>query len=425
MTAARVTVLRSHLFRPKRAAFSRERAAHRAESRQKCWFEILAESSLLYLLGNIRLENNRCGGVIHTTAVEKNVVDYFTFDRLFTRSTNMNGIKRELKANYSFSEVDKNKTYEFLSSIDCNPYHDFKSFANEIYDKLKKTSLLPDSFIKIVKEYRNSSGTADPVIFIENCPIDIDLPVFDYDNPLQSKYDLKKTFIAEGFLTLYACISGQMPIGYSNINNGDVFQKDIYPMRKLAKSQSQKALGPLYFHGDLINHFVRPDWINMLAMRSNSRNECYTTFSFNKDVLSHLSSDVIENLARHEFHTPKDCSKKSVDNAKLSNVKAHPILSDQLNIGFLENRTFGLTDRAKLAVEALIHSLHKNKKCVQMIKGDFIGMCNNLLLHGREVREIGDVEALKQRWTMKSANVSSIAAHSKHLVPGSSYMING
>jgi len=55
----------------------------------------------------------------------------------------------------------------------------------------------------------------------------------------------KRTFVAEGFLLLYAKLMSQEPIGYINVNDGDVFQ-DIHPMESLSESQSQKALKNIF-----------------------------------------------------------------------------------------------------------------------------------------------------------------------------------
>lgn len=77
----------------------------------------------------------------------------------------------------------------------------------------------------------------------------------------------------------------QEPIGYTNVNDGDIFQ-DIHPKRDLVNSQSQKALKPIFFHKDLANHFVRPDWVNILGLRASTENEVYTSFARNKDVYS-------------------------------------------------------------------------------------------------------------------------------------------
>jgi L-asparagine oxygenase len=72
-------------------------------------------------------------------------------------------------------------------------------------------------------------------------------------------------------------------VGYVNVNDGDVFQ-DIYPKESMASSQSQKALKEIHFHKDLANHFVRPDQVYMVGMRSHRRNAVYTSFVRNSDI---------------------------------------------------------------------------------------------------------------------------------------------
>lgn len=96
----------------------------------------------------------------------------------------------------------------------------------------------------------------------------------------------------------------EMPaIGYINVNDGDVFQ-DIYPMKSLSETQSQKALVALGFHKDLANHFVRPDFVNMLSMRAYEGNQIFTTFVKNIDLIQKLDPSDLDLMRQELFYTP-------------------------------------------------------------------------------------------------------------------------
>jgi hypothetical protein len=112
---------------------------------------------------------------------------------------------------------------------------------------------------------------------------------------------------------------GQQPIGYINVNNGDIFQ-DIHPMRSLMETQSQKASKTIYFHKDLANHFVRPDWVNILGLRASPENDIYTSFVRNKDLIEALDPIILDRLRREEFNTPYDDLTLSSSNVKLEDA---------------------------------------------------------------------------------------------------------
>jgi hypothetical protein len=59
------------------------------------------------------------------------------------------------------------------------------------------------------------------------------VPYLDFGNPLASKHELKKTFAAEAFLSVFAELQGTSIITYRTANNGDMFH-DIHPAKKTA-----------------------------------------------------------------------------------------------------------------------------------------------------------------------------------------------
>ncbi|ERJ37720.1 putative oxygenase [Burkholderia sp. AU4i] len=218
----------------------------------------------------------------------------------------------------------------------------------------------------------------------------------------------------------------QEPIGYANVNDGDIFQ-DIHPKRDLVASQSQKALKPIFFHKDLANHFVRPDWVNILGLRSSTENEVYTSFVRNKDLLNELDSQTQAVLRRPEFYTPFDDLTMYKSAVQLGNADMHPILggATPTDFRFFENRTEGQTPAAKLAVARLVDVLHRLKKRVLIQPGDLIGSANNDCLHNKDVGTIRDEKALKERWLMKTVNVRSLQDHHAHFIEGRPRIVHG
>ena len=115
----------------------------------------------------------------------------------------------------------------------------YKTFSDEV-DALIKDGL-PDGFKSICEERKKLSLMDHPFNFFVNCPIDKVLPELSFKNAVEDKRNLKNTFVSEAFLLCYAKLMGQEPIGYTNVNDGDVFQ-DIHPLESMAGSQSQLSL---------------------------------------------------------------------------------------------------------------------------------------------------------------------------------------
>jgi len=87
--------------------------------------------------------------------------------------------------------------------------------------------------------------------------------------------------------------------------NGDMFH-DIYPMRDLAHTPSQKTVDTIKFHADISNNRLRPDWVYLLSVRNDPVDDVYTVFIRLQDVFARLGDDVIEKLERPVFFSPKD-----------------------------------------------------------------------------------------------------------------------
>ncbi len=242
--------------------------------------------------------------------------------------------------------------------------------------------------------------------------------------PVESKYELKKTFIGEAFLVLYSELLGTPAIGYKNVNAGDIVH-DIFPKEELYHTQSQKTLAPIGFHMDLANHFVRPDHVNILAMRSCPGNEIYTTFVRNLDLHDELNA-ITDLLRRPDYYTPFDDLSTYGDKAnELGEAAPHPILLGDHDFVYFEGRTRGADADGQRATAALDTALHRRKRSVLMRPGDFVSIANNYSLHGKDVETIRDPYQQKIRWSIKTVNVDALAKHAAHYVPGHYGLVNG
>jgi hypothetical protein len=202
-----------------------------------------------------------------------------------------------------------------------------------------------------------------------------------------------------------------------------VFQ-DIYPKQSMAASQSQKALKEIHFHKDLANHFVRPDQVYMVGMRSHRENEVYTSFVRNIDIWPRFGEDELEVLRSPAFYTPFD-DLSVVGSRELGEADKHPVLGPIGDLRYFENRTHGLSSAAEQALVKLDEALHALKQRVFIEPGDFVITYNNFTIHAKEVVKVADEEKLRTRWIIKTVNVDSIAPHLAHLVPGTDYLIDG
>lgn len=332
----------------------------------------------------------------------------------------------EMTVDYFFSNDANEALTRRLLEIRTNPYKSYAGFRSDVLRVMAETGPVPEDFRRLCCAKRRVNSFDDPYVLLKNCPVDPELPMLDLDNPVVDKRNRKTTYVAEAFLVLYAELMGQQPIGYINVNDGDVFQ-DIHPMRSLMATQSQKAAKSIFFHKDLANHFVRPDWVNILGLRASAQNEIHTSFVRNRDLLAYLDERVLNGLREEKFHTPYDDLTLSSPNKRLGPAPVHPILGGATDhdIRFFENRTVGLDRASQELVDEVVRALHALKKRLLILKGDFVGSANNECIHNKEVVRIGDEGAVMNRWLMKTVNVRSLDMHKVHMLQAQVRIVNG
>lgn len=333
----------------------------------------------------------------------------------------------KLKFNYVLSDNQNKQLKDLLYKVKNDPYVYVNNFKEEI-NELINGNKVPLWFKEICEEWALMDKFLNPEFLISNAPIDTDIPILPFKNPVKGKYRLKKTFISESFLELFAQMCHQISIGYKYVNTGDIYQ-DIHPWQRLKESQSQKSIVNLGFHKDLANHFVRPDYVNILALRNSNANKVYTTYVKNKELLEEFDKLGITDILKEElFFTPYDALTKDGDNKdELGKAKKHSIIYEETNISFFEGRTEGLSKHHIEAVNLVVKSLHKLKRGIHFKAGDFISNENNKSIHGKEIIEINNESHLKERWLMKTVNLTkeSFDSHKKFFFEDDQYIVNG
>jgi hypothetical protein len=331
----------------------------------------------------------------------------------------------DIPVSFAFSEEETAFLRTVLLKVGTSPYRDYEGFEQEVRESVVPP-LTGTRFAAYCAEARNVHGFEQPFVRLANCPVDPKPPTLSFDSPVADKRRLKTTFVAEGFLLLYAILMEQVLYAYQNTNDGDVFQ-DIRPMRELADSQSQKTLRGLSFHKDDANHYVRPLWFNILGIQSAGVNVVNTCYSANKDILAALPQDTKKILASPEFITPHDDLTSVGGHDLAEEAQRHPVLGGDgpTDLRFFENRTRGTSPRAQEAVDELLRVVHAVKTPVHIQSGDFVGAANNACLHNREVSEIEDLEQLRGRWLVKTASTDSLDSIRPYLVPGSMRVVKG
>jgi L-asparagine oxygenase len=306
-----------------------------------------------------------------------------------------------------------------MLDLTTNPYRNYEGFVAEVTALLGRA---PESFAAYCRGFTKRDVVAEPIALIGNAPVDLDVPPFDFDEPLASKYELKTTFVAEGFLTLFALLVGTPAIGYQDVNNGDVFH-DIYPKRSMATSQSQKSLGPLCFHRDNTDQRVAPDYIYMLGMRSSPANEVYTTFVRDMDIATAFTAEQAELLSQPLFRTDFGQRRSVSGKVEASEPSVHPILAPGGDLLYFRGTTEAIAPEHAVLVSLVDGFVATLQRRISFGPGDFVVVWNNHVIHSKEVVRVGDPAQLRTRWILKSVNIDSVESHRREFVAGSSYLV--
>jgi hypothetical protein len=295
---------------------------------------------------------------------------------------------------YEFSDSERTSLTEALLSIEASPYADHLGFLEEVWSRTR--NCVSSEFRTFCERLKARDKRAFPIAFVRNAPIDPELPEFDWTDPVESKRRLKRTFVSEGFLALFAHLQERPAVAHMSVNEGD-FYHDIFPKKDMAETQSQKTEKTLNFHKDFTNHFARPDCVYTLTIRNPEKNEVVSTYVSNAAVIHSLPEATRETLRQPIFETPFDDISTYQQNVALGEAPKH----------------------------AILEALHAKKTGIHQQPGDFVAIENDFCLHGREVGRVADPDALRRRWLMKTHNVSSYDRLSRFFLPGKPGVING
>lgn len=331
-----------------------------------------------------------------------------------------------MKAQFSFSDDERDRVTAALLALTADPYREYAQFVEQI-EELADDPVLPGRVRGFIEDLRLRAWTAEPIVRASNCPVDPVLPLLDPKDPVTCKYRAKTTFVAEGFLALWAELTGTEIISHRSVNDGDRFH-DIFPKESMYTSQSQKTLGTLRFHRDFTNHFVSPDFVTTLVLRDAGANEVVSTFTRNSDVLAQLDRVTLRVLRQARFHTPFDdisTTETDVIDQVDRRAEAHPLLFGECGLRVFEGRTTGLDVEAAEALAQVLALLHVHKRSFVNRPGELVGFANDAVIHGREARRVSDPAALAQRWLMKTHNVWSLTAHELFFEPDAYGVVHG
>lgn len=324
---------------------------------------------------------------------------------------------------FVFTELESAAVREALLEVEAHPYFGYSAFVDDVAG-LRDDRRMPARFVDFCEMSMLRDFSREPFVVIGNAPIDLDLPQFGAIDPVVDKYHMKKSWVAEGFLTLYAVLTGTEMIGHLSVNDGDFFH-DIYPKESMFDTQSQKTLKTLKFHRDFTNHFVCPDFVNTLTLRDTPQNEVYSTFTITRHAVEQLSDRELELLSSPRFYTPFDDVSTTDNKVKLGRAKDHPVLIEGQGAKVFEGRTSGLDAEAQAALDKFVAALHQCKQVRVSRPGDSVTFSNHHVIHGREVHEIRDIESLKQRWLLKTHNVHSLQAFEEFFLGDRFGVVNG
>lgn len=328
------------------------------------------------------------------------------------------------EADFAFSNEDKQHLISIFSEVKASPFTDYPTFLATI-QRIASSENLPQSLLEIVEAAKSRSLIHQPYICIKNCPIDEQLPLLDWENPRASKLELKKTFVAESFLILYSELLGTPALAYRFGGNGD-YIRDVHPSKALQKSHTSHTLTSFGFHKELPIRNTSPDFLRILGLRNSPENEILTTFVKNIDIINRLDDDTLEVLRSKEFHTPFTVLSVNADRTKALGEAPdrHAVLVD-FETFYHEGRTKGVTPRAKEAVQKLNNLLKEVKKGVFLGSGDFVDFANKYCMHAKDVNQVGNPEAVKQRWLIKTFNALNIKTFEPYFVEGKYGLVNG
>jgi L-asparagine oxygenase len=327
-------------------------------------------------------------------------------------------------ADFIFSDEDKNHLTSLLLEVTSSPFDNYPTFLAAI-QRLANSDEIPDSLREICNKNKERNFIHEPYVYLKNCPVDKNLPLLDWKNPREQKLLLKKTNVGEGFLVLYSELTGTPTLAYRFGGNGD-YIRDVHPSKAFQKSHTSQTLTSFGFHKELPIRDTSPDFLRIMGLRSNPENEILTTFVKNIDIINYLDDETLDVLHSKVFHTPFTVLSVNADKSKIlgKEPENHAIINNS-EVSYHEGRTEGTTPESKAAILKLNASLKVLKKGIFLGNGDFVDFANKYCLHAKDVNKVENIEAVKQRWLIKTFNAYDIKTFEPFFVKGRYGLVNG
>ena len=305
-----------------------------------------------------------------------------------------------------FYKFDKNEKEELCSKLTLiakiSPYTNYQEFAAKIKETVE-SGLVPDFFVDLCKKIHEDSINGKHIHVLKNCPVDEVIPDLDLDNPVQDKYNLKKTYLGEAFLGTFACLLNSPLFSYASRNNGDFFT-DVICINRFRGKRTGFTDGDLIYHNDRTSHPVQADYITLLGLRCPEDDLVYTDYIDGKDIIGYLTEEEIEILSQKWFYTAvDDLTREKVKDWDKS--REHAVINGE-KVWFQDTLTKpieGAPEKAYRALLALRDAMTKAPKHRHRLEvGDLLVFPNQYGLHNRERIEINNPEESAKRWLLKT-----------------------
>ncbi|MFJ4374952.1 taurine catabolism dioxygenase TauD [Pseudomonas japonica] len=313
----------------------------------------------------------------------------------------------------TFTTDEKANLISLLDQCRLNPYSEYSAFSEQIRDLHAQVPLRFLQACDTIAEQR--AINQQKIHVLRNCPLDLEIPDLDAEDPVADKYRKKTRFISEGFLELFAQLTGTPLLSYETRNHGDFFT-DVIAIKRYSGQLTGFSDSELVFHNDRTAHRVRADYVTLLGMRCPDDDLIYTGYIDGANILANLSPEHQICLREPHFYTRFDVFSRDM-NKKLSTSEKHPILSNQHSIRFLDTMTLVAEDAPVAARDAFIAFQNAMTRATcqrhRILTGDLLTFANQDGLHNREKIDVLNPQSAASRWLLKTyAFKDAITAHS-------------
>lgn len=317
---------------------------------------------------------------------------------------------------YTLSDSDRLAIIDAISAIPHNPYTSYRAFKEGVSQLIRSTTLSASLLDTIQTIKLDRSCEKSHVHVLANCPIEPELPHLDLDNPVENKYQHKKTFISEGFMELMSQLFETPLFSYQTRNNGDFFT-DLVSFKKFKGKKTGFTDGDLIYHSDRSYHSVRADYVSLLGLQVPNDQLIYTNYIDAKSIKEHLDNQSIEILSQPIFQTDVDDRSKEA-NASWESSTVHPILLANNRIRYQDTFTKPVDPENHRAIKALLalkHAMSKADKLRHMVReGELLIFGNQTGVHNREWIDVTDAEEGNKRWLLKTYSFENPQKVSKY-----------